>query len=403
MNVRRLQLELPALPGFYPREAFAPGDLGYVPKRARLRPNNRVLPLVGGREAFPAMLDAIRIARRHVHLETYILRDDGVGHDFQHALVERARAGVTVRLIYDGVGAFGLPARYVDELRAAGVEAHVYHPVAPWRARRGLNRRDHQKILVVDDEVAFCGGINIGDEYQPVEHGGGGWHDVHARVEGPAVADLARLFRRTWLVVGGTPFDEPRTPLPHRASALHTVRVEVISNTRLQTRSRMRHAYMHAIRRANESIYLMNAYFIPDRGLRRVFADATRRGVDVRVIVPSTSDVTAVYWASRHLYGRLLRDGVRIFEWPERMMHAKTGVIDGVWSTIGSYNLDKRSFVHNLEVGLVSIDRELGARMQEQFLRDLTICREVTLDEWRKRSRWNKMLEWCYYQLRYWL
>lgn len=361
------------------------------------------MPLVGGREAFPAMLEAIRGAQRYVHFETYILRDDGIGREFHRELVERARAGVTVRVVYDGLGSFGLAARYVDELRAAGVEAHEFHPVAPWRARWGLNRRDHQKILVVDDAVAFCGGINVGDEYKPVEQGGGGWHDMHARVEGPAVADLARLFRRTWLAVGGSEFPEPATPLPQPSSDVHTVRVEVISNTRLQTRSRMRYAYVHAIRRASESIYLMNAYFIPDRGLRRAFAEATRRGVDVRVVVPSTSDVAAVYWASRHLYARLLRRGVRIFEWPERMMHAKTGVIDGVWSTIGSYNLDRRSFLHNLEVGLVSIDRTLGARLHEQFLRDLTICREVTLAEWKKRSRWSKLLEWFFYQLRYWL
>jgi len=398
-----LHLQLPALPGFYRREPFAPGDLGYVPKRARLRPNNCVVPLVGGREAFPAMLEAIRGAERYVHLETYILEDDGTGREFQRELVERARAGVAVRVVYDGLGSFGLPARYVDELRAAGVEAHVFHPVAPWRARWGLNRRDHQKILVIDDTVAFCGGINIGDEYKPLEQGGGGWHDMHARVEGPAVVDLARLFRRTWLAVGGAEFPEPATSMPDPSSAVHTVRVEVISNTRLQTRSRMRHAYVHAIRRASETIYLMNAYFIPDRGLRRVFAEATRRGVDVRVIVPSTSDVPAVYWASRHLYARLLRRGVRIFEWPERMMHAKTGVIDGVWSTIGSYNLDKRSFLHNLEVGLVSVDRTLGERMRAQFLHDVTICREVTLAEWRKRSRWNKFLEWFFFQLRYWL
>ena len=401
--MRRLSLGLPALPGFHRREPFAPGDLGYVPKRARLRLHNRVIPLVGGREAFPAMLEAIRRARKHVHFEMYILRDDGIGREFHRALLECAKTGVTVRVVYDGLGSFGLASAYVDELRAAGIEVHVFHPIAPWRARWGLNRRDHQKILVVDDEVAFCGGINVGDEYKPVEQGGGGWHDVHARVEGPAVADLARLFQRTWSAVGGTPFPEPQSPKPERPSNAHTARVEVISNTRLQTRSRMRYAYVHAIRRANTSIYIMNAYFIPDRGLRRVFADATKRGVDVRVIVPSTSDVAAVYWASRHLYGRLLRRGVRIFEWPERMMHAKTGVIDGVWTTIGSYNLDKRSLLHNLEVALVSVDRPLGERLHAQFEKDLTICREVTLDEWRKRSRWSKWLEWFFFQLRYWL
>jgi cardiolipin synthase A/B len=374
-----------------------------VPRRQRLRAYNCVTPLVGGGEAFPAMLEEIRTARRHVHLEMYILRDDVVGREFHAAFLERAKAGVEVRLLYDGLGSFALSSRYVDELVQAGVEVQVFHPVAPWRARWGLNNRDHQKILVVDDEVAFCGGINIGGEYRPLELGGGGWHDLHARVEGPAVFDLARIFRDTWIKAGGPPFPEPQLPLPRPDLPRHTALVEVISNDRLRTRSRMRFAYLHAIRRAQSTIHLMNAYFIPDRGLRSAFARAVRRGVEVSVIVPSTSDVRAVYHASRHLYTRLLKRGVRIFEWPKRMMHAKGGVIDGVWTTIGSYNLDRRSFLHNLEVALVSIDRDLGQQMERQFQRDLALCKEITLDEWQRRSWWSKALSWFFYQLRYWL
>lgn len=165
----------------------------------------------------------------------------------------------------------------------------------------------------------------------------------------------------------------------------------------------MHRSYLHAIRRAETTISLMNAYFIPDRRLRREFARAAARGVSVRVILPVAFDVRAVYYASHHLYERLLRRGVRIFEWPVRMMHAKSGVIDGVWSTIGSYNLDRRSLVHNLEIGIVTLDRRIGAQMQEQFEKDLAICREITLEEWMKRSRWERALEWLLYQFRYWL
>jgi len=401
--VSRFRFELPYLPGLRRREPFAPGDLGYVPRRERLRAYNHVSPLIGGREAFPAMLDAIRTARRRVHLEMYIFEDDVVGRDFQKAFIERARAGVEVRVLVDGLGSFGLSSRFLDELRAAGVEVQVFHPVAPWRRRWGLNKRDHQKILIVDDEIAFCGGVNLTDENRPIEQGGGGWHDVHARVDGPAVFDLALLFRETWLEVGGAAFPEPELPAPRPDLPEHTALVEVISNEKLRARSRMRYAYVHAIRRAETSISIMNAYFIPDVGLRRAFGLAVKRGVEVRVIVPSTSDVAAVYYASRHLYARLLRRGVRIFEWPERMMHAKCGVIDSVWTTIGSYNLDRRSFLHNLEVGLVTIDRDLGERMQAQFERDLVACKEVTLEEWNKRSWWSQFLELVFYPFRYWL
>jgi len=398
-----MRFELPHLPGLRPREPFAEGDLGYVPRRERLRPFNFVQPLRSGQEAFPAMLDAIRGAQRRVHLEMYIFKDDVIGREFQQAFIERARFGVEVRVLLDGVGSFGLPTRFRDELRAAGVELRIFHPVAPWRLKWTLNKRDHQKILLVDDEIAFCGGLNIGDEYRPLSQGGGGWHDVHARIEGPAVFDLASLFRQTWLRAGGQTFPEPVLPPARPDIASHTAKVEVISNVQLRTRSRMRIAYLHAIRRAERTIDIMNAYFIPDLGLRRAFAEAVQRGVEVRVIVPSNSDVAAVYYASRHLYARLLKRGVRIFEWPERMMHAKAGVIDGVWGTIGSYNLDRRSFLHNLEVAVVTIDRNLGERMADRFRRDLTFCREVTLTEWRNRSRLQKSLEWFFYQLRYWL
>jgi cardiolipin synthase len=362
-----------------------------------------VTPLRAGSETFPAMLAAIEAARQRVHLEMYILRADRIGTRFKEALIERARAGLEVRLLYDAIGSFGLPGSYVEELSAAGVQIAEFHPVAPWRPRWGLNTRDHQKILVVDDRVGFTGGINIGDEYVAREEGGGGWHDMHVMIEGPAVHDLARIFRKTWVRAGAEPFPEPALPKPLALPPGELSEVLVASNVDLRNRWRLRQTYLHPIRRAERSICLMSAYFIPDRGLRRALRNATARGVSVRVIVPATSDVKAVYYASRHLYTRLLRSGIRIFEWPEHMMHAKCGVIDAVWSTIGSYNIDRRSFAHNLEVGVIMIDRRLGKDLEAQFERDLLGCREVRFDEWERRSTWQKFLELLFFQIRYWL
>jgi cardiolipin synthase len=361
------------------------------------------MPLRAGRETFPAMLSAIRTAQSHVHLEMYILRGDHVGTEFKLAMIERAKSGVHVRLIYDSLGSFGLPGAYVSELQQAGVETIEFHPVAPWRPRWGLNQRDHQKILVVDDRVGFTGGINIGDEYVPLEAGGGGWHDMHVRVEGPAVFDLARLFRSMWIKNGGAPFPEPSMPRTEAASDAHTALVQVISNARIRTRFQMRRAYLFAVRRAEDRISIMNAYFIPERRLRREFVRAVQRGVNVRLIVPGSTDITAVYYATRFLFARLLRRGVRIFEWQDRMMHAKSAVIDGVWSTIGSYNLDRRSLLHNLEVGVIVIDRGVGKMLDTQFEVDLQHCREVDLATWERRSMWHKFLEWFFFQFRYWL
>ncbi len=386
------------------KRSGAGGDspiLAYVHRKENLRPGNQIEPLCGGGEVFPAMLAAIASARRQVHLETYILRDDGTGRRFLAALVERARAGVSVRLLYDAVGSFELSAAFVDALRVGGVRVAEYHPLAPWRPRSGMNQRDHMKILVVDGEVGFTGGINIGDEYAPLEAGGGGWYDMHVRVRGPVVQDLNRLFARTWSRATdeaiGPQGDRPcEAPPPHVLAA-------VIDNFGVRNRSRKRIAYLHAIRASHSSIFLMSAYFIPDRGLRRALRAAAQRGVRVHVIVPAVTDVRIVLYASRHLYPRLLRGGVRIHEWPSRMMHAKTGVIDGVWSTIGSYNLDRRSLFHNLEASVVVADASFGARMQSIFDDELARSRDVTLAECRARPWLVRVRQWFCHLWRYWL
>jgi len=378
--------------------------LRYLTRPERISPWNRVQPLIGGKQAYPLMLEAIRAAQKLVHFEIYILLDDRIGLEFRDALAERAKAGVAVRMLYDSLGSFGLGEDFLGPLRQAGVEVLEYAPLFPWRRKFGLNRRDHQKILVVDDRVAFTGGLNVGLDYVPLEEGGAGWYDVHARVEGPAVHDLAVIFRKTWHKRGGTPFAPPGRPPPALPKdGISASGVQVISNVMLRSRSHMRHAYLRAIKRADWTISLMNAYFIPDRGLRRAFARAVRRGVSVRVIVPSTNDVQAVRYASRYLYARLMRAGVRIFEWPGAMMHAKSGVIDGVWSTIGSYNLDRRSYLHNLEVGLVVIDAAVGEELGREFESQLARCKEVLPGPWEARSWWEKTKEWVFYGFRYWL
>jgi cardiolipin synthase A/B len=383
-----------------------------------------------GAEAFPAMLAAIAGAQSHVHLETYILRSDTTGKQFQAALIERARAGVQVRLLFDSVGSFSLVSNdYLSELAQAGVEILEYHPITPWRrslllrlralrasadARRGrpprtyqwrepghwnFNRRDHQKILVIDDEVAFTGGLNIGDEYAPAPQGGD-WYDLHVLVRGPAACGLAESFRRAWLDAGGTL--SATCPVPPKVEATPAL-AHTCDNFGMRSRSRMHSAYRHAIRNAERTIDIMNAYFIPDQLLRWALGSAARRGVSVRVMVPLQSDVRPVWYASRYLFARLLRSGVRIFEYQGRMMHAKAGVIDGVWTTIGSFNIDRRSMLHNLEAGVVVVDRPFARTLQDEFEIRLALCREISLADWRKRSLVQRFLEWFAYLFAHWL
>jgi cardiolipin synthase len=386
------------------RAARDASDLRYFPARGGLRSRNLVTPLRAGEQAFPAMLEAIARAERSVCLEMYILRADRIGQRFQAALIERARAGVHVRVIYDAVGSIGLPAKYVGELTAAGVQLIEFHPVMPWRPRAGWNRRDHKKLLIVDCRVAFTGGINIGDEYCPAAEGGGVGHDLCAQIEGPAVSDLLEVFAATWHECGGSRLALPKRPAePPESPDRGLSWVEVIANLGVIARPRIRRAVLHAMDRAEKRILILNAYFIPDAALRRAFARAIGRGVEVSVIVPSRSDLALIYFASRKLYARLMRSGVRIFEWQGEMMHAKAAAIDGVWATVGSYNLDRRSFIHNLEVGLLIVDRDLARELETQFEADLLRCREVDARVWSQRPAWQKWLEGACYALRYWL
>jgi len=351
--------------------------------------------LRSGAEAYPAMLQAIALARETIHLETYILRADETGRRFAEALGERAAAGVRVRLMFDAFGALGLDDGYLGRLRSAGVRVVAYRPVAPWRPRWGLWRRNHRKTLVVDGAVGFTGGINIGDEYAA-----GGWKDLHVRIEGPAVGTLDALFRATWMTAGGEPIAEQAgAPTASPGSVLATV----IANEDLLSRFEIRRAYVHAIRRARGTIRILNAYFIPDARVRRALRQAARRGVDVRVVVPAFPDIRLAHWASRHLYARLLRAGIHIHEWTGPMMHAKAAVVDRSWCAIGTYNLDYRSLLLDLEVIVAALDRDFAGSVHDDVERDLSSCREVVAETWRRRPMLDRLLEWGAYRLRRWL
>lgn len=368
--------------------------------QARWRAGCDVTVLRDGAETYPAMLAAIRGALRSIAIETYILAADGTGDRFKEALAERARAGVAVRLIYDAVGSFGLSDAWLDELRALGVEVIDFNPIRMWRRRFRLSYRDHRKILVVDDAVAFTGGLNIANDYASVADGGVGWHDMHCRVRGAIVRDLARMFRRTWLRSGGTPYTLGTAPAaapdPPRGRSI----VRLIDNTGIRQRTAMRRAYLHVIKHAEKRVLIQNAYFLPDRGVRRALARAARRGVDVRIIVPGRNDVQLVAWASLYVLRVLARQGIKILRWPGPMMHAKTAVVDGSWSTIGSYNFDAQSRFNNLEVTVEILDDVVAGELVRQFDADEPACAPYDEAIWLAQPWWRKAFAWLAFRLR---
>lgn len=356
-----------------------------------------------GAQAYPAMLEAIGAARSTICLETYIFREDTTGLRFADALCERAQAGVEVNLLYDDWGS-SISDALLARMHLSGVRTLAFRPVrfsgrlTPVIAR--LKRRNHRKSLVVDGEVGFTGGLNISDDYAAVSDGGQGWRDTHVRIRGPAVHELERLFLATWREHKGAKLTESRyARQPEPSDGL----VRIIGNDFREDRKDIRRAYVTAIHRAKRRIHLTHAYFVPPARVIRALQKAARRGVEVSVILAAATDVKLVLYAARGLYGKLLKSGVRVFEWRGRVLHAKTAVVDGKWATIGSANLDALSLRQNLEVNAVFEDERFGAAVEAMFTEDLYQCDQMTLARWKARPWYERLLTWIAYQLRDWL
>ena len=351
-------------------------------------PGNALTLLATGKDTYDAMWAAIDAAKETIHLETYILRGDKTGQEFSRRLQAKARAGVRVRLIFDSIGSLDLDPAFITQMRNSGVQFLEYHPLAPWRPRWSWWLRDHRKALIVDGKIAFTGGANICDDHAPVESGGGGWHDIHVRLEGPAAHELDRVFRALW-------FKETRRwfQLEEPAGPKGSSKVWVVANQEFIYRYRIRAAYLDALKAARKEVLIANAYFVPDLRTRLALAAAARRGVSVKVLVPGKSDVQSVWYAGRYEYEYLLRRGVKLYEWQGPMLHAKCAVVDGEWATVGSYNMDHRSLLSNLEVNFNVVDRAFGATMASQLTADMGRSREIVLEIWKKRPYADKVIE----------
>lgn len=370
---------------------------------------NATTLLVDGPATHRAMFDAIASARRHVHLETYILEDGEAGRRLADLLIERRRAGIAVSVLYDAIGAIGTSAGYFERLREAGIAVCEYNPVNPLDARAGSpNRRDHRKILVVDGRVAFTGGINIADVYSSGSASarrrserGGGWRDTHLGVRGPAVAALQRLFVDAW-ARQRCPARTEADDFPRLAAEGDRV-LRVVASAPGDARNAIRDEWLSAMAHAERSIHLTMAYFVPDPTTLETLEQAARRGVDVQLVLPGFSDFWAVLEAGRSHYARLLAAGVRLHERRDALLHAKTAVIDGVWSTVGSANMDWRSFLHNDEVNVVVIGEDFAKEMEAMFARDVAQAVPVTAEAWGRRGWSRRAREGIARLFEYWL
>ena len=384
---------------YVPAHAFSVRDPAFLPSaHALANPSpvrgNRVELLENGDQMFPAMLEAIRGAKETVNLESYIFWSGEIASKFRDALAEAARRGVEVRILVDGVGS-GRKLSTSDQnaLRQSGCRLTMYHPVRPWMLDR-FNNRTHRRVLVVDGRIGFTGGAGIADiwlgDADSEEH----WRDTQVRIQGPVVSELQTAFQENWAEAQGEALLGER--FYPRLEPAGTAQAQVLASSGKSGTSPVKLLYAVAIAAASQRILLANSYFVPDRDAVRLLADAARRGVDVRILVPGKiNDVPMTKAAGKSGFGDLLRAGVKMYEYQKTMLHNKTMVVDGLFATIGSTNFDNRSFRLNDEINLTVYDADFARRLEESFRRDLERSHPYTLREWTGRSLRERVVEWA--------
>jgi cardiolipin synthase A/B len=358
--------------------------------QAALHHHNSVKVLTNGAEFYPAMLEAIRRAQRSVNMECYIFQPGRVADQFIAALSERARSGVNVTIVVDAIGSFNLWGRPVRRLRKAGCRIASYQRVL-WYSLARLNNRTHRELLVVDGSVAFTGGAGVADWWMHSRRRRPAWRDTMVRIEGPLVAALQGVTAENWLECCGEILTGPDY-FPHLEPAGDATGFVVRSSpSDRATASRV--TFQLLMEGADSAVNIATPYFLPDRAMRRALKNIAERGVAVTIMVPGRhTDQRWVRLASRRMWGQLLESGVRIFEYRTSMIHAKVLIVDGLWAVLGTTNIDNRSFEHNDEVNVAMRDPDLAARLLEDYQRDVNSSEEITLERWRRRPFWEKVV-----------
>jgi cardiolipin synthase A/B len=355
-----------------------------------LENHNKVDVFTNGDRFYPAMLDAIRGARETINLECYIFKKGDIGRQFVEALAERGRAGVRTTLVMDAVGSFGAFHASARLLRAAGCRVEPYHRLS-WYSLARLNNRTHRELLVVDGTTAFVGGAGIADWWAKPTKGKPMWRDMMVRVVGPVVSDIQGVVAENWLECRGEILTGPETYKPHQPA--DGVPAFAIKSSPADRSTASRVLFQTLVEGATRRVLISTPYFLPDKSFRDAFCRTAARGVEIMIVVPgSRTDQHWVRLASRRMYGVMLESGIRIFEYEPGMTHVKTLLVDDLWSVVGTTNIDNRSFEHNDEVNVAMRDRGVTARLAEDFDRDRAASVEISLDRWRHRPLWEKLI-----------
>jgi len=388
-------LELPHLETKQPAFAATLGGYSGTPVVG----GNRVDILLNGEEIFPAKLTVIRSARRSINYAQYVFENGKPAEEIAAALAERCRAGVQVNVLLDAVGALAMPAELRTEMTEAGCRVESFRPLRPFTFDR-FNNRNHRRILVVDGVVGVTGGSGISGKWSGNGKQSGHWRDTDVRVEGPVVEQLQGAFAENWLEATGVAIGGPEYFPRRRLDSKGDVDAQVVRSSPAGGSTAMYTVFLLALSSARHSIHITNPYFVPDDKMIDTLLDAARRGVKIVLLIPGEIDHNLVRQASRSEFGRLLKGGVLIYEYRPALLHAKTMVIDGIWATVGSTNLDHRSFALNEELNVVVYDSNVAHRLEHVFQRDLANSRQVTYQDWSHRSLASRFLELLSWPLR---
>ncbi len=359
--------------------------------KALLTMKNRITVLNNGKQTFASIFEALRSARKFIHLEYYIFEDDRIGRRIANILMEKAQSGVEVRLIYDDVGSWGLSLKFIRQMRKAGVDVRCFMPVVfPWLTSK-VNYRNHRKIIVVDGTVAYTGGINIAERY--VKRGRYGiWRDTHLKLEGDAVNMLQAVFVTDWYFVSNKQLPTDSKYFPGNKVTEETA-VQIASSGPDSDWASIMQAFFAAITRAQHHIYISSPYFLPNQAILTALKVAALSGIDVRVMIPSRSDTKIVYWATRSYISELIEAGIKVYLYKRGFNHSKLIMIDSSFCSVGTANMDIRSFEDNFEVSAIIYDRKIAKELEGYFLHDLERSVQVTPEMWERRSNLHSIYE----------
>ncbi len=357
-------------------------------EKALMSEKNKVSILNNGKETFRSILLALKEARHHIHLEYYIIENDRIGNKIRRVLIRKALEGVKIRLIYDDLGSWRLNHSFLSSLHEAGIETYAFMPVHFRKLSNKINYRNHRKIIVVDGKVGFVGGLNIADRYLDGIPEIGIWRDTHIRIEGEAIPSLQAVFMMDWFFVSKQSLPESEDYYPP-ITVEEECLMQIVASGPDSDWSGIMHAYFSAIATAQHSVYISTPYLIPNESILTALKTAGLSGVDVRILLPARSDSRLTYWGTFSFIEELLESGIRIFFYEKGFSHSKILMVDSVFCSVGTANIDMRSFDQNFEINAMIYDENTTSQLEASFGEDLINSREINLEEWRARpKRW---------------